>query len=419
MSTKSTPSQFPAFKERADKVLVPVYARFPVAFVRGEGAFIFDCDGKRYLDFAGGIAVNSLGHAHPRIVRTLTEQASNLIHTSNLYYTEPQVKLAERLITLFGAGKCFFSNSGAEANEGLFKLARRFGQDSGRYEIITAENSFHGRTLAAIAATGQQKVKTGFNPAVEGFKHVPFNDLEAVERSITPKTIAVLIEGIQGEGGITPATPEYLLGLRALCDSRGLLLLMDSVQCGHYRTGRFQSYQRILEGVAGAESFRPDAVSFAKSLGGGFPIGGIWIREEFSEILGAGSHGTTFGGSPLACAVANTVLDVIEEENLSGNARGQGEYIKESLSKLIGSTSLVKQVRGYGCMLGIQIESLPSLAHEKLTPAQVIINELLSEGLLLVPSGSNVLRLLPPLNIAREEVELALSTLQKVFNRHS
>ena len=230
-----------------------------------------------------------LGHAHPAITEALVEQSRKLIHVSNFYYHEPQGRLAQALVSLIGPGKCFFCNSGAEANEGLFKLARKFGHDEGRFEILTALNSFHGRTLAGIAATGQDKVKKGFEPMVPGFRQVPYNDLDAMRAAISPATAAILIEGIQGEGGVTPATPDYLLGLRRLCDEKKLLLLMDGVQCGHFRTGRFQSFQRILEGVPGGETFLPDGISMAKSLGGGFPIGAFWVRAPYADLLGAGT----------------------------------------------------------------------------------------------------------------------------------
>jgi acetylornithine/N-succinyldiaminopimelate aminotransferase len=412
----TTDDAFSALKGRADKALLPTYARFPVAYVRGEGRYLFDTSGKRYVDFAGGIAVNSLGHAHPRMVETLSAQASKLIHISNLYYSEPMTRLAERLDKLFGGGRCFFSNSGAEANEGLFKMARRFGQESGRYEIITCLNSFHGRTLGGIAATGQEKIKKGFYPIVPGFHHVPFNDLSAVEAAITEKTAAVMIEGIQGEGGITPATPEFLLGLRRLCDEKGILLLFDAVQCGHFRTGCFQSYQRILEGINNA-SFIPDAVSFAKSLGGGFPIGGFWLPEHRASLFDAGSHGTTYGGSPLACAVANTVLDVIEDEGLIENVRKTGSFLREQLSLLRDEyPQIVSEVRGYGFMLGLQlVAGAPALKDDTLTPAQVVINRLLRQGLLVVPSGTAVLRFLPPLNTTGAEVEEAIAILRQTL----
>ena len=247
----------------------PTYARFPICLSHGSGSYVYDIEDRKYLDLAGGIAVSSVGHAHPDLVRTVSEQAGKLMHCSNLYYIEQQGVLAERLCGYFGSdggGRVFMSNSGAEANEGLFKFARAFG-GAGRHEIITATGSFHGRTMGGISATGQDKIKKGFSPLLEGFKHVPFNDLDAMENALTPQTAAIMIEGIQGEGGIVPATPEYLLGLRRLCDEKNILLMVDAVQCGHFRTGRFQSYQRILENEESHELFRPDAVSMAKSLG--------------------------------------------------------------------------------------------------------------------------------------------------------
>src|SRR5712675_46795 len=295
--------------------VVPSYGRFDIVLSHGAGSYVYDLAGKRYLDLGGGIAVSSLGHAHPAITEALVEQSRKLIHTSNFYYHEPQGRLAQSLTSLLGRGKCFFCNSGGEANEGLFKLARKFGHDEGRFEILTTINSFHGRTLAGIAATGQEKVKKGFEPMVPGFRQVPYNDFEAMTAAISPATVAIMVEGVQGEGGVTPATPEYLLGLRHLCDEKKLLLFMDGVQCGHFRTGRFQSFQRILEGTA--NDFLPDAISMAKSLGGGFPIGAFWVRAPYADLLSAGTHGTTFGGSPLACAVALKVLEVVEREHLA------------------------------------------------------------------------------------------------------
>src|SRR6059036_1069410 len=267
------------------KNVVPSYARFEMALSHGSGSYLYDVAGRRYLDLGGGIAVCCLGHAHPAVTEALLEQSRKLVHVSNLYYTEPQGRLAEALVNLLAPGKVFFCNSGAEANEGLFKLARKFGHGEGRYEIITALNSFHGRTLAGIAATGQEKWRKGFEPAVPGFHHVRFNDLEAVRQAISPATAAILIEGVQGEGGISPASPEYLFGLRQLCDERKLLLLMDGVQDGHFRTGRFQSYQRIFEiaerTTPNTEGFLPDGISMAKSLGAGFPIGAFWVRAPY------------------------------------------------------------------------------------------------------------------------------------------
>ena len=250
-------NQFETIRELFHKNVVPSYGRFDLALSHGAGSHLFDVNGKRYLDLGGGIAVCSLGHAHPAITEALVEQSRKVVHTSNYYYHEAQGRLAQALVNLIGPGKCFFANSGVEANEGLFKLARKFGHDEGRFEIITTVNAFHGRTLAGIAATGQDKIKKGFEPMVPGFRQVPYNDLVAMRAAISPATAAILIEGVQGEGGVTPATPEYLLGLRALCDEKRLLLLMDGVQCGHFRTGRFQSFQRILEGVQRAASVAP------------------------------------------------------------------------------------------------------------------------------------------------------------------
>src|SRR5215471_7172183 len=314
-------------RELFDQFVVPSYSRFDLVLERGEGSYVWDVDGKRYLDLAGGIAVCSLGHAHPEITKALTEQSKKLIHVSNLYYIEAQGQLAKRIVDLIAPGRVFFCNSGAEANEGLFKLARKFGHDEGRYEIITTIDSFHGRTLAGIAATGQQKVKKGFEPAVEGFKQVPFNNLEAMRAAVSSKTAAILVEPVQGESGITMATPEYLLGLRKLCDEHNLLLLFDEVQAGHFRTGKFQSWQRILENSDA--DLLPDGVSMAKSLGGGFPMGAFWMREKFANVLSAGTHASTFGGTPLACAVALRILEVIERENLAANACSIGDFLIE------------------------------------------------------------------------------------------
>jgi acetylornithine aminotransferase/acetylornithine/N-succinyldiaminopimelate aminotransferase len=398
------------------KNVVPSYGRFELALSHGRGSHLFDVNGRRYLDFGGGIAVCSLGHAHPAITAALVEQSSKLIHVSNLYYTEPQGRLAEALVNLIAPGKCFFSNSGAEANEGLFKLARKFGHDEGRFEIITTVNSFHGRTLAGIAATGQDKVKKGFEPMTPGFRHVPYNDLEAMRAAISPATVAILVEGIQGEGGVTPATPDYLLGLRALCDEQKLLLLMDSVQCGHFRSGCFQSFQRILAGVAGAEEFQPDGISMAKSLGGGFPIGAFWVRAPYADLLSAGTHGTTYGGSPLACAVGLKILEVIATENLAANARQMGEFLAAGLHRIAQEyPQFVRGVRGLGLMLGLELApEIPALKVEGKLPSAVFAARLQAAGLLMIPAGPNVLRLLPALNLTRGDAEEGLGIIERV-----
>ncbi len=392
------------------------YGRFDLALARGEGSYVYDVAGKRYLDLGGGIAVCALGHANPEITEALIDQSRKLVHVSNLYYHEPQGRLAQALVKRIAPGKVFFSNSGAEANEGLFKLARKFGHDEGRFEVITTVNSFHGRTLAGIAATGQEKVKKGFEPAVPGFRHVPYNDLAAMRDAISPATAAILIEGIQGEGGVTPASPEYLLGLRELCNERKLLLMMDEVQCGHFRSGRFQSFQRILEKSDGGERFLPDAVSMAKSLGGGFPIGAFWVREPYADLLGPGTHASTFGGTPLACAVALKVLEVIERDDLATNARQVGDYLKERLNALAQKyPAAIKGARGLGFMLGIELaENVRTFNGSDKAVSIQFTNRLHDAGVMVIPAGTNVLRLLPPLNLSRAEADEGLHILESV-----
>ncbi len=369
--------------------VVPSYGRFDIVLSHGSGSYVYDINGRRYLDLGGGIAVNSL------------------------------------LVQLIGPGKCFFGNSGGEANEGLFKLARKFGHDEGRFEIITTLNSFHGRTLAGIAATGQDKVKKGFEPMVPGFRQVPYNDLEAMRAAVSPATAAILIEGIQGEGGVTPARPDYLLGLRELCDEKRLLLLIDSVQCGHFRTGRFQSFQRILEeatqtGTKGSDTFLPDGISMAKSLGGGFPIGAFWVRAPYADLLGPGTHCTTFGGSPLACAVALKILEVVQSQNLADNARKVGDYLKTGLEQLAQKyPSVIQNVRGLGLMLGIELT--PNIARlpgeSTRTQAVRFANLLHAAGLLAIPAGTQILRFLPPLNLRRSEAEEGLRIIESAAER--
>jgi acetylornithine/N-succinyldiaminopimelate aminotransferase len=406
-------------QERFQKNVIPTYARFDLALDRGEGSYVWDVNGKRYLDFGGGIAVCALGHAHPEITRTLTEQSSKLVHISNLYFQEPQGGLAEKLAGLIGPGKIFFCNSGGEAAEGLFKLARKFGHDEGRFEILTAENSFHGRTLAGISATGQAKVKKGFEPMVPGFRHIPFNDLAAARAALSPATAAILIEGVQGEGGVVPATAEYLLGLRQLCDEKKLLLLMDGVQCGHFRTGRFQSFQRILEDAgnpAGAAGFLPDGIAMAKSLGGGFPMGAFWVRQPWADLLGAGSHGSTYGGSPLACAVGLKVLEVIQRDHLADNARQTGEFLNAELNALAAKHPRVfSRVRGFGLMIGIELaENIPAFSTSEKAPVIQFINRLHEAGLLAIPAGTRIIRVLPALNLPREDAVAGVRIIEAV-----
>jgi len=445
-------NQFESVKELFNKYAVPTYARFDIAFTRGEGSYVWDVRGQRYLDLGGGIAVNCLGHANAEITETLIEQSKRLTHVSNLYYHEPQGRLAQNIVKHLAPGKVFFCNSGAEADEGLFKLARKFGHDEGRFEIITAFNSFHGRTLAGISATGQEKVKKGFEPMTPGFRHVPFNDLQAVRDAISPATVAVLIEGIQGEGGLNLASPDYLLGLRALCDERKMLLMMDAVQCGHFRTGRYQSFQRILEceadslecgdlsplslpadlsaGAAGQvpprkssnklehSKFLPDAVSMAKSLGGGFPIGAFWVRDKYADLLGPGTHGTTFGGTPLGCAVANRIFDVIERDRLADNARHTGEFLKSELQQIaVEFPHVLKAVRGLGFLLGIELADksrISAFAASDQTASLQFVNRLHDASVLTIPAGPQVVRLLPALNLTRSQGEEGLAVIRRV-----
>ncbi len=440
-------NDYESVRELFAKNVVPSYGRFDLVFSHGAGSYVFDVAGKRYLDLGGGIAVNCLGHAHPAITDALVEQSKKLIHVSNLYFTEPQGKLAAEIVNRIGAGKVFFSNSGAEANEGLFKVARKFGHDEGRFEILTATNSFHGRTLAGIAATGQDKVKKGFEPMMPGFRHIPFNDLQAARNAISSATIAIMIEGVQGEGGVTPATPEFLLGLRQLCDEKKLLLLMDGVQCGHFRTGKFQSFQRILEGINVAQAFQPagsgsfptpgntelessvnrqtgmsasqflpDGLSMAKSLGGGFPIGAFWVRAPFQDLLGPGTHATTFGGTPLACAVALKILEVIEKEKLDENARKLGDWTLNELERLAKNYPfVVKSARGLGFMLGLELaEKIPAFALSEKSAAIQFTNRLHAAGVLVIPAGTQVIRLLPPLNLKPQEAGEGISKIEEV-----
>ena len=405
-------------KDRFKQFVVPTYGRFPITLDRGKAAYVWDTAGKRYLDLGGGIAVNCLGHAHPEISQSLAEQSAKLMHCTNFYHFDGQARLAENLAKRLGPGRIFFGNSGAEASEVMFKLARRLGQTDGRFEIITAENSFHGRTMAGISASGQAKVKEGFAPLLQGFVHVPYNDIDAVRSAISPATVAVMIEGIQGEGGIHPATTQYLLGLRQLCDEHNLLLLWDGVQCGHFRTGSFQSFQTILGYQIG--DFLPDAVGMAKALGGGFPMGAVWISEQYAEVLGPGTHGSTFGGNPMACAVANKILEVIDRDNLAANVRELGHFFIDELSTLREKyPPAIREVRGLGMMIGIEMgDGFGSFDDSK--PAAVQwVSALHETGVLTIPAGSSIVRFLPPLNLTKEEAQVGLDlfeqTIQKVI----
>jgi acetylornithine/N-succinyldiaminopimelate aminotransferase len=390
--------------ELYDRHVMPTYGRFPLCLARGRGARVWDEDGREYLDFTSGIAVNALGHSHPALQKAIAAQAGELIHTSNLFLTRPQALLAARLEKMVGArGKVFFCNSGAEANEGLYKLARKHG--AGRHEIITLDGSFHGRTLGGIAATGQIKVKLGFGPPVDGFVNVPPR-LECVANAVNAKTAAILVEPIQGEGGVRPLSADFLRALRKLCDEHGLLLFFDEVQCGLGRTGDWCGWH-----ATGANDVVPDAISWAKGIGGGFPLGAFWVREPYADLLGPGTHGTTYGGSPLACAAANAVFDTIENEDLLNNARNRGKQLRQGAKTL----PLVREARGAGLLIGLEIADFSPEDGETGTPALRLTLRLIKAGLLVVPAGEQVIRLLPPLNVTAAECDEALRILRDVL----
>ncbi len=384
----------------SDKYVMHTYGRIAMAPVRGEGALLWDAEGREYLDFVAGIAVNCLGHCHPAVVRAIQEQAARLMHVSNLYYIEPQARLAEILVENSCADRAFFCNSGAEANEGAIKLARKWAKKQhgpDRYEIITAENSFHGRTLAAITATGQPKYQKYFEPLPQGFKYVPFNDLDALAGAVGPHTCAIMLEPVQGESGVRPAAAEYLSGVRELCDRNGLLLIFDEVQCGLGRTGKFLAYQHY-----GVE---PDIFTLAKALGGGFPIGALLAKEQVAGAFAPGDHASTFGGNPLACAAGLAAMQTIVNGGVLENCNRVGAYFKEKLHELAGKYSFIREVRGMGLMLGMELAM----------PGGDIVNRCRERGLLINCANNTVLRIVPPLIITNADVDRALEIIDGVL----
>ncbi len=379
--------------------VLPTYSRADVAFVRGEGAYIFAEDGQRYLDFGGGIAVNALGHAHPHLVEAITDQAGKLWHTSNLYRIPGQEKLAKRLVETTFADTVFFTNSGVEAIEASVKLARRYQYAKGhpeRFHIITFEGAFHGRTLAAIAATGNAKYLEGFGPKVQGFDQVAFGDVKVVEEAIGPQTAALLIEPIQGEGGLRPAEPEFLRALRKLCDEHDLLLIFDEVQTGVGRTGKLFAHERA--GVT------PDIMAIAKGIGGGFPMGACLATERAASGMTAGSHASTFGGNPLAMAVGNAVLDVVLAPDFLPHVEKVANFARQQLGSLISEhPGVFEDVRGEGLMLGLKMK----------VPNSEFVDRLRAHHMLAVGAGGNVVRLLPPLIINEDHVREAVKILSE------
>ena len=378
--------------------LVNVYGCTPIAFSRGQGSYLYDADGQRYLDLFCGLAVTSLGHAHPGVIRAIKEQADKLTHVSNVFHTEPTARLAQRLGECFG-GKVFFGNSGAEANEAAIKLARRWGHEhgGGRFEVISTLGSFHGRTLATLTATGQEKYHNGFFPLMPGFKLVPFNDLAAAERAIGGDSVAVMVEPIQGEGGVVVPATDYLRRLRDVCDRHNLLLIVDEIQVGIGRTGKFFAYQHA--------GIRPDIVTLAKALGGGIPIGAMLAKPEVAASFTPGSHGTTFGGNPVACAAALAVLDALEKENVIANAASMGQYLIDQLSAIAKSSEKISDVRGVGMIIGIVVKG----------EAKPIVDACLAEKLIVNGTAGNIVRLLPPLNLSRADADAALAILRRVL----
>lgn len=377
-----------------------VFGRYPVVLSHGDGPYVYDVDGKKYIDFLAGIAVNVLGHAHPQLVTAISEQAAKLIHCSNLYYTAPQANLANKLSEVSGLERIFLANSGAEANEGAMKLARKYGKtiSQDKVNIITAENSFHGRTLATLTATAQPKYQKGYEPLPQGFSYVPYNDIDALAAAMNEQTAAVMLEPILGEGGIHVPDATYLEQVRALCDQHGALLILDEIQTGMGRTGKMFAYQHT--------SIKPDIVTLAKGLGGGVPIGAVLASEKVAGAFGPGDHGSTFGGNPLAAAAGNAVLAVMEQEKLSANAETIGAYMIGELNKLKAKyPSLVKEVRGKGLMIGMQLY----------VPGGALVTAAMQQGALINCTAGDVLRFVPPLIITQNHVDELITIVDSVL----
>ncbi|HOF04014.1 MAG TPA: aspartate aminotransferase family protein [Syntrophales bacterium] len=384
----------------ADQYIMGTYRRFPVVFTRGKGMNLWDTEGREYLDFVAGIAVCSLGHAHPAVTEAIRNQAEKLLHVSNLYYIEAQIEYARLLAANCVLKKIFFCNSGAEANEGAIKLARKFGNENSgglKNEIITMAGSFHGRTMATITATGQEKFRKDFHPLLPGFKYAPFNDLETLEKMITPETCAVMVEPIQAEGGIRVPAPGYFPGLRRLCDERKILLILDEVQVGMGRTGTLFAYEH--EGIV------PDIITMAKAMGNGFPLGAVLAREDVAAAFTPGSHASTFGGNPLAMAAARATLEVMIDGGVLAGCRARGAYLQAKLEGLRTRYPLLREVRGRGLLVGVETER----------EVGDIIAGAMKKGLLIAQAGPHVLRFVPPLIVSDGDIERAVAILEAVL----
>ncbi|MDA7929921.1 acetylornithine/succinylornithine family transaminase [Akkermansiaceae bacterium] len=398
--------------EKTKQYVLETYGRFPLTVARGKGTRVWDERGREYLDFCSGIATCSLGHCHPALTKAIAEQSTTLMHCSNLYYIGQQADLAELIVerVVGHPGKIFFSNSGAEANDGLIKFARRFGQATGRYELITFNKSFHGRTIGAMTATAQAKIHEGFDPLPTGFTYVEPNNLDAVKAALTDKTAAFLLEPIQGEGGVNPMTREFLEGLSGLAKEKDILLLLDEVQCGFGRTGDLNGYDTIASGLA------PDGISWAKGMGGGFPIGSFYVAERHAHLLGPGSHGSTYGGNALACAASKAVIETIIAENLTENVKAREAQIRETIAGW--NHPAITEVRGHGLLLGIGLKPDTLDIPEGKAASIHLCAALIEKGLLVPPAGPEIVRLLPPLNVSADEVDQALQLVKAAFDDH-
>lgn len=392
--------------EKDSQYVLQTYGRFPLALTKGSGTRVWDEDGREYLDFCAGIATCSLGHCHPALTSAIKTQADQLMHCSNLYFTAQQSDLAELIVEkIVGEpGKVFFSNSGAEANDGMIKLARKHGASSDRHEIITFNQSFHGRTIGAMSATAQGKIHDGFGPLFPGFVYCDLNDLEAVKAAITDKTCAFMLEPIQGEGGVQVATKEFLEGLAALAKEHDCLLLFDEVQCGMGRTGFLNGWDALATGL------KPDAISWAKGMGGGFPIGSFWVADQHAPLLGSGSHGSTYGGNALASAASKAVIETILSENLTENVKLREVQIRETIANW--NHPAIREIRGHGLLLGIGLNPEEMDTPEGKLPSIALCVKLMEAGLLVPPAGGETIRFLPPLNVSEEETAKALETLR-------
>ena len=387
--------------ELGKKYVMNTYGRFPIALIKGEGSKVWDADGKEYIDFVGGLAVTSLGHCHPEVTAAMHKQAQELVHTSNLYWIKPQVELAKLLVENSVFDKVFFANSGSEANEGAIKLARKYSSQkygSDRYEIITMKSSFHGRTMATLTATGQDKVQKGFAPLLDGFKYVSFNDIEALKEAVTEKTCAVMLEPVQGEGGVHAAQSKYLQEVEQLCKEKDLLLIVDEVQSGIGRTGKLFAYEHY--------GIEPHIMTLAKALGNGTAIGAMLAVEEAAQSFGPGDHASTFGGNFLACSAGKTVLEFMLKENLFEKVEVMGNYITDKLNELKKEYPTIKEIRGLGLLIGVEIEgeSLP------------IVKKAMEKGLLLSAAGGNVVRFLPNLTVDKQTVDKAVEIFKGIIS---